>query len=325
MSEKCIGNKNLRYKLRTNNLIERIDHKVNVMNRVFMGRLPSTDEAQSIVIDGINNGGILLIRFGLFEYQLCYQYLEKIVGMRTEYTEEIVWHIHNDAGIIWQTPKDLDDYAGFIMENLKLADVIAYWRNYPSGFVFKDFMKKEVRHIFVEDLYPYPFWHEKQMPFWQNILIGKKVLVVTAFADTVCRQYKNRESLWENVEMILPKFELITFQAVCTQGGWEDERFATWKEAVSYMSSEIIKIECDIVLVSCGGYGIPLAVDLRKRGKCVIQWGGCYQLWFGIKGARWDNAAEIKKYFNDYWVYPTRVETPPCHGQVDNSSYWKRD
>lgn len=331
ISEECLNKTNMFFKIKFNNFLQGIERKMqqafhkkdSFLNRLFMKGLPSTNLVQAIIIKGIKKKDFLLIRFGLYEYQLCYQYLEKSVGIRKEYSNYISDHIHTDAGIVWQSMVDLDDYAKFIIENLKMVDVIAYWRNYPSKLVFNDFYKKEVKHINVEDLYPFPFWHNALLPYWQNELKGKRVLLVTSFSDTVIKQYSQREKIWENADDILPSFNLITFQSVCTNGGQYDARFKSWREAVLYMRDEIKKIECDIILISCGGYGIPLSIELKKMKKTVIQWGGCYQLWFGIKGARWENVLEIKKYFNKYWVYPSELETPPNARKVDGSCYWK--
>lgn len=89
-------------------------------------------------------------------------------------------------------------------------------------------------------------------------------------------------------------------------------------EAVTYMESEILNMCFDIALVSCGGYGLPLSIRLKKRNKKVIQWGGCYQLWFGILGGRWSDDVEILKFKNRFWTYPSEKETPPLQMKSTN-------
>lgn len=332
MSEHSLKCKGLYFKIRINNILQFIDRKIkevaknekSYLNDYFMKKLPSMDNAQEIVMEEIKNKTLLLVRFGLYEYQLCYQYLEKKVGIRTNFSEFIRNHIHNDAGVLWKNEDDLDQYAEYIIDNLKLVTVIAYWRNYPSRFVFNDFIENNTYNIDVEDLYPYPFWHKNYLPYWQSVLKNKKVLIVTSFSKTVSEQYKRKNFIWDSSESILPTFNLITYQSVCTNGGWKDSRFETWKEVITFMTNQIVSIDFDIALISCGGYGMPLSMELRKAGKNVIQWGGCYQLWFGIKGSRWDNIPEINQYFNNYWIYPSDCETPPDCNSVNFSSYWKK-
>ena len=298
--------------------------KTTLSNSIFMKSLPTTIDTQSIIIEKIKNNSMLVIRFGLYEYLLCYQYLEKCVGIRSKYSEYVKFHIKNDAGIVWKSEEDIDSYAKNIIDNLRYVDVIAYWRNYPSKFIFAKYFNKDVKHINVEDLYPFPFWHKESFPNWHHMLEGKKVLVVTSFEETVTKQYRKRKMIWDNCDEILPPFQLITYQAVCTNGGNNDERFLTWEDAVSFMVKEILNLEFDIALVSCGGYGMPLAMELKKRDKLVIQWGGCYQLWFGIMGTRWEHDGEVTRYLNDYWVYPSEKETPPLAESVNSSCYWKK-
>ena len=317
--------------LRLNNLSEIFDRyyrhifrtEVSPLNQWFMNTLPTTEEAQNILSKYIQeNNEFLLIRFGLYEYLLCYQFLEKKNGLRKSYSQFIRQHIANDAGIIFNSDKHLDAYAEEVISGLKQVDVIAYWRNYPNPYVFELFYDSGVSHINVEDLYPFPFWHKSFLPTWQKCLRNKKVLVVTSFAETVARQYAKRICLWKDADIILPSFDLLTYQAVCTNGGFNDTRFSCWDEAVTYMESEILNMCFDIVLVSCGGYGLPLSMRLKKRKKKVIQWGGCYQLWFGILGGRWSDDIEILKFKNRFWTYPSKMETPPLANEVNESCYW---
>ncbi|MCD8013647.1 MAG: hypothetical protein LUG99_10805 [Lachnospiraceae bacterium] len=216
----------------------------------------------------------------------------------------------------------LDDYARYVIENLDEADIMAYWRNYPENNVFMPFYSGHVSHAAVNDIYPYPFWHKAELPDWQLSLENRKVLVVTSFAESVKRQYAKRNLIWEDADRILPQFNLYVYQSVQTNGGAVDDRFSSWMEAVEYMEREIMQMEFDIALVSCGGYGLPLSIRLKKRGKKVIQWGGCYQLWFGIMGGRWRNDSAIQNYANEYWTHPTAEETPPLAETVNSSAYW---
>lgn len=53
---------------------------------------------------------------------------------------------------------------------------------------------------------------------WSAALKGKKVLVIHPFSETIQKQYKNREYIFPNTE-ILPEFELQTLKAVQTIAG----------------------------------------------------------------------------------------------------------
>lgn len=295
----------------------------SLSNYLFMRKLPDTQSAQKILRDGLaRKDNFLLLRFGLYEYQLCYQFLEKINGLRRAYSDDLLYHLPMDTGLFGPDEHCYDRYARLIISSLDEVDVLAYWRNIPSPFLFSGFYSNAVQHINVEDLYPYPFWHHRDLPNWQSSLMGKKVLVVSSFAETIRRQYQKREEIWKQVD-ILPAFELIAFQAVQTNGGNTAPGFDSWVDAVRHMAADISNIDFDIALISCGGYGMPLALELHKAGKKAIQWGGCSQLWFGIMGGRWCNDPDIISYFNSAWTYPSPCETPLLSHLVDHSSYWR--
>lgn len=288
----------------------------------FMRHLPKLAYTQHLMQKLMEKDSFLILRFGLYEYQLCYQFLEKQNGLRTGYSAFLRKHILIDAGLIGYDDSSYDRYAEYVTGNLWEADVMAYWRNYPEKQIFNGFYNESVKHINVNDLYPFPFFHQEESVIWHHSLRNKNVLIVTSFPETIKRQYRNRKHIWNNADEILPQFHLIVYPAVCTNGGFTDERFHDWEAAVNFMAEEILRYAFDIALISCGGYGLPLAIQLKKAGRRVIQWGGCYQLWFGILGGRWMAIQEVEAFRNDYWVFPLKSETPPYAEKVDNCSYW---
>jgi len=295
----------------------------NFRNDNFMKQLPNLHFTQDIIKNEINNKeDFLLLRFGLYEYILCYQFLEKQCDIRKYYSDFIKYHISFDAGIFDNNDESLDEYAIFVLSNLKNVDVMAYWRDMPRIEIFNNFYSKDLKHINVDFLYPFPFLHKDELPDWQTLLQGNKVLIVSSFADTISRQYKKRKAIWKDFDYILPEMELMTYQSIVTNGGNKDDRFVGWKSAVDYMVNDIEKMNCDIILVSCGGYGMPLSIELNDLGKKVIQWGGCFQLWFGILGGRWLDNPGVKEFINLDWTFPSVQETPPLYRNVNNASYW---
>jgi|GEM_PF-1418767 len=327
-----ISKKKLKKHIRIHNTLENVRHKLNdfigvefdLQNLSFMNSLPNINETQIIMKHFLKtNLPTLSLRFGLYEYQLCYQYLEKVIGLRKHYTDFIKYHIALDAGIMGDNEVSLDKYCEYIISNLNLVDIMSYWRNVPDIKIFNSFYSQHISHINVEKIYPYPFWHKNVLPDWQIELKNKKVIIISSFAETIRNQYKKRRKIWKNADIILPEMDLICYKSVVTNGGCVDNRFVDWQDAVNYMVDNIIKNDFDIALISAGGYGMPLAISLRKAGYKALQWGGCYQLWFGIMGGRWINDKNIKSFMNEYWVFPTESETPPRANEVNGSSYWR--
>ncbi len=331
MSERVIDlqfNKSLKHRLIVDNKLESVDRLIrnithkSLRKECFMNSLLGTDSVQQLMIKSCNaDSPFSLIRFGLYEGHVCHEYLEKLCGIRKKYSQYIKDHISMDAGMFSNDEDGVDQYANLIFSLLQYADYMAYWSNIPRHLVFNDYLLNVKENINVEDLYPYPFWHNRNLPTWQQALTGKDVLIVSSFSKSIEKQYQKRENIWDD-NSILPEFNLITYQALQTSGGAKDKRFKTWRDAYDFMLNEIMQINFDVALISCGGYGMPLALELKMNGKKAIQWGGCFQLWFGINGARWSNNAEINQYVNENWTYPMKEETPPLFYNVDHGSYW---
>ena len=64
------------------------------------------------------------------------------------------------------------------------------------------------------------------------------------------------------------------------------------------------------------GDGKPLAVT-TQRGHL-----GAVQVFFGIKGRRWEKHDFISRLWNENWVYPSEEETPGGAMNVERGCYW---
>ena len=93
-----------------------VSNDCDIQNTQFMKRLLSINDTQQIMYEAVENKRpFLSLRFGLYEYLLCYQYLEKLCGIRKQYSDFIKYHIQMDAGINSGDEKNLDSYCHFII------------------------------------------------------------------------------------------------------------------------------------------------------------------------------------------------------------------
>lgn len=210
--------------------------------------------------------------------------------------------------------KALEQFVELYMECCPDIDMLGIWnillQSYLADECVTNAQLSELRMF-----EPYYFEHP-----WTKALEGKKVVVIHPFAETIESQYKRREKLFENKE-ILPIFELRTVKAVQTLAGNKCEH-ETWFDALEWMYQETMKEDFDVALIGCGAYGLPLAVKLKRAGKQAVHVGGSLQLFFGIKGNRWDNHEIIGKLYNEYWVRPAESETIKKADVVEGSCYW---
>lgn len=270
-------------------------------------------------------------RMGSVEFNsACYPYvMKKSVFIRYKYyVKGYTDFLRADQQIEQQYIKTLSCNAGFFpadvsmmpgfsylmidsMRQLDLLGVVPWNKEDFFEFVYHgdiDFCK-------YDRLEPYDYEHP-----WSKALEGKKVLVIHPFEKTIQMQYKKRELLFENKD-VLPAFELITLKAVQTIAG-EQAEFETWFDALAYMERKIDQIDFDVAIIGCGAYGFPLAAYCKKIGKKAIHLGGATQILFGIKGKRWEELPEVAVLMNEHWVRPLPEETPPQNKKVEGGCYW---
>ena len=221
----------------------------------------------------------------------------------------------NQAGFFPNEKECFYRFADEYIEAAKQVDMLGVWNMFMQGEITRRYIQNS-EYCELRSIEPYYFENP-----WSKSLEGKKVLVIHPFADTIASQYKKREKLFDNKE-VLPEFELQTIKAVQTIAGAKDDRFKDWFEALEFMYNEAMKKDFDISLIGCGAYGFPLAAKIKKAGKQAVHMGGSLQILFGIKGKRWDKHELIGKFYSDAWVRPGEKEKVNGSSVVENSCYW---
>lgn len=250
-----------------------------------------------------------------------YHYIVDNVGL--PWWDKLFYNsMHNNAGIFPERIDILEKFSERYLEDIPEIDLLGSF-NYVERFLP---LRSDVNYVHLECLYP--FWVNRP---WTMALENKKVLVIHPFAETIKSQAIRRELLFED-RNIFPSYELKTLKAIQSNAG-NNVPFKDWFEALKWMEDEIDKIDFDICILGCGAYGLPLAAHIKRLGKKAIHMGGGTQLLFGIKGKRWDNNSySWKQYpllntnysslYNDYWVRPSKNETPKAASNVEGACYW---
>jgi hypothetical protein len=163
-----------------------------------------------------------------------------------------------------------------------------------------------------------PFYHQRP---WSRHLAGKRVLVISPFAQTIKRQYAQRERIWQNKPEVLPDFRLETLRCPLSAALVEPP-FGSWFDAMLAMQAEMDCRVYDVAIVGAGAWSLPLASHAKSRGKWAIHLGGGTQILFGIRGRRWDGNAFLRTIYNDAWVRPDPADRPPASTLIENSCYW---
>ena len=164
---------------------------------------------------------------------------------------------------------------------------------------------------------------------WTALLEGKKVAVVSSFAKTMQAQIAKREDIWGiHANTLLPEttqwFPIQTgYSPALAQGraSWP-EGIHKWQDAVAHLTTEVMKTGAEICIIGCGGLGMILGAELKRRGLQCIVLGGATQVLFGIKGRRWATHDVISKFWTDAWVWPSLEETPGGAESIEGACYW---
>lgn len=237
--------------------------------------------------------------------------------------------LERNAGVFSNDPEVLLEWAQEYFEANKMADIMAAGWYTPLAKQETDLFQTwnpSCSLVPLRSLEPY---YVKPELRWTKLLAGRRVAVVSSFTETMKKQLVARQAVWgAAADSLLPaSTEFQFFQTgyapslALGRAGWSPAA-ASWKDAVDRLEREILASECRIVLIGCGGLGLPLAYRLRRHGKIVIVLGGAIQVLFGIKGKRWASHDVIGKFWNAAWVWPSEAETPLGATLVEGACYW---
>lgn len=287
--------------------------------------LLGTIETQNLIHELLlSDSPCMIARFGSVELQavidsLCQPTLKNAVRfMKGEipawgYAPSTLRTMHINAGFFPATPKMLDRFGQLMMDCMPLVDVLGSWRP-EEAFVMPYMHQAQLVPLYA--LEPYCFDNP-----WTPALEGKKVLVVHPFEDTIRKQHESGryEHLFED-KRLTPNYELQTLKAVQSIAGNKPAEFDDWFQALDWMKDEISKRDFDIAIIGCGAYGFPLAAHVKQIGKKAVHLGGAVGNLFGILS----RAVEIahKRFVNEFWVRPSKAETPCNHLNVEKGRYW---
>lgn len=267
----------------------------------------------------------MICRFGENELRTAVAYLNEqnkikpnirgILRMESFSLNEprVINWMRNGAGFFPSTSQTLEKFAILYLKEMQFADILGAWLAKETRI--KAYLDKDCNSIPLVDLEP---WSYSQP--WTTLLKNKKVLVIHPFENSIKSQYKKREKIFSNAD-VLPEFELKTLKAVQSAAG-EKTGFKDWFEALDYMCNEIDEVDFDIALIAAGAYGLPLAAFVKKTGKKAVHLGGNLQLLFGIKGKRWDDTNFAENFYNKYWTKATEAEKPKNAEVIEGATYW---
>ena len=280
-------------------------------------------ESNKEIINIINlNKPFIIARFGLGpETTLCYNYNvnKKINNNNLNNVLRIcgIYCKNNDITVFEKYFEELNN----AIEN---SDILACFNNSNIESIQNVYSKMyNLTKIHSRSLEPFYVMQDNEIP-WTHYLFGKKVLVVNPFTDSMKKQLDNNFQIFKDKKIFLDGQEFIFYKSFQTHGNHYIHN--NWLETFTIMCNDIEKLEFDIALLGCGGYGLPLCNFIKtKMNKSSIYIGGGLQLLFGVMGHRWINRDDWKKIIkenNTNFVFPSENEKLDNKNTIENSAYW---
>ena len=232
--------------------------------------------------------------------------------------------LSNNAGIYnITTTNSLIKYCLLYFNSIKNSNHLACFKD--AIINEQKYMKPNDEILYSRILEPFYCCLEDIKP-WSHYLYGKKVLIISPFIESFKIQLKNNFQIFKNPEkkIFLDNQEFIFYKSFQTSAG--NCIHKNWEETFDIMCNDISKLDFDIALISCGGYGVPLSYYIKKElQKSAIYIGGGLQLLFGVMGKRWENNDMWKKIIKENeskFIKPFGDEIIKNNNNIENGCYW---
>ncbi|MAZ73355.1 MAG: hypothetical protein CMC70_09425 [Flavobacteriaceae bacterium] len=240
---------------------------------------------QKLCDDLINKNSISIIRMGGSEISNLLYSPDKPTPM-----------LINNAGFNGDS-KDFKKWRNDYNKALYNADYNMHVVSCPSFSITGDYLIK--LNLYIPTL-PYLEILEVWLMYMKAFKkANKKIGIICGFSNEFEKQYKNIKNIFPNDDISNMNLTFIKTPIGC---GNEKITYIKTFESIKHKINNSRK--CDIYLVACGVYGLSICDYIKELGRNSIYIGGILQLLFGLKGSRWDNRAEISKYYNKHWTYP---------------------
>ena len=185
--------------------------------------------------------------------------------------------LSNNAGIYNITPDNLLKYAELYINAIKKSNALATFNGtmIVQQEHFINNYKLDV--LYSRVLEPFYCSLENIKP-WTQHLQGKKVLIVNPFVKSFKKQLKEGFKIFKDPDkkLFMDNQEFVFYKSYNTAAG--NSIHKDWEETYDIMCKDISKLDFDIALLGCGGYGLPLCNFIYKEmNKSAIYVGGGLQ------------------------------------------------
>ncbi len=277
-------------------------------------------------------------RNGTIELEaLFYWFTHRKSEPRKPYPPRILDTLSKNAGVWPATEAAADAWAAAYADALGAVTGLAAGWYAPYRNTEETLLQVLAPQAFTAPLRSLEPYYVEPNRRWTRHLTGKRVAVVSSFAETIERQVGRQhvERIWSSVsepETILPPsaswFPVRTYYSPPIAGSpgstcaWPSDSVANWRDAVEWTTNRVRATGAQVAIIGCGGLGMIIAARLKAHGISAFVLGGATQVLFGIKGRRWEEHSVISGFWNEAWVWPKASEIPSGAGTIEGGCYW---
>jgi len=219
-------------------------------------------ESNKEIINTINSNKVFIIaRFGLGpETTLCYNY-----NVNKKINNNNLNNVLRICGIYCKNNNItvFEKYFEELNNAIENSDILACFNNSNIESIQNVYSTMyNLTKIHSRSLEPFYVMQDNEIP-WTHYLFGKKVLVVNPFTDSMKKQLDNNFQIFKDKKIFLDGQEFIFYKSFQTHGNHYIHN--NWLETFTIMCNDIEKLEFDIALLGCGGYGLPLCNFIKTK------------------------------------------------------------
>ncbi len=232
------------------------------------------------------------------------------------------------AGIKFISIDDIIKYVTEYHNSIINSQLLGIWDSamYTQAIEYYNILNNiqdNIVQIPAQALEPFYFMNHSSYK-WNNIFKNKKVLIISSHKNTIEKQLPYIDKIFSN-NIFDKTTEFHVYKPPQQNGGSHDNN--SWQYHFNIIKNDLKELvktfDFDIALVSCGGFGMLTSNYIfTELHKSTMYIGGSLQLFFGIKGGRWQSNDIINKSINSYWVNVIESDKPKNVQICEGSAYW---
>ena len=314
--------KNISFKAFKTNKLKTLNNKLlspsNRPNSTFYYK-PLIQRSDALDLLKESKNGYAYGKIGTTELQALENIERKVhLGIPSLSWEKASQRLFLESGVFPKTRQQFYEFIEIYQKSIVGLDGITLWQEDPflSAFEHEVAAKHCPRALKIESTV---FWPFSVLPF----LCDLKWLVVSPFVGSMQKQLPNMKNIFRKfswADSTKGIQESCQFVRCPLFSYMEPSPFKSWSEGLEKLQESVLLHEFDLAIVGAGAWSLPLVAAIKRAGRRAMHFGGATQLFFGIRGKRWDHY--IYDHLNEYWIRPLPDDTPKGYRVKEDGCYW---